>query len=87
MSNIKVTLPDGSVKEVTSGTSTMDIAKSISNSLAKRVLSVQINEEVWDATRPLTNDCSLSLLTWDDVDGKKTMWHSSAHVMAEALES
>ena len=87
MSNIKVTLPDGSVKEVVSGTSSMDIAKSISHGLAKKVLSARINDEVWDANRPLTKDCNLNLLTWDDVDGKKTMWHSSAHVMAEALEA
>ena len=87
MSNIKVTLPDGSVKEVPKGTSSMDIARDISHGLAKNVLSAQVNEEVWDASRPLTDDCELKLLTWNDVDGKKTMWHSSAHLMAEALEA
>lgn len=87
MSKIKVTLPDGSVREVEKGTTSMDIAMSISEGLARNVLSAKINDEVWDADRPLNSDCQLTLLTWTDPEGKKTMWHSSAHLMAEALES
>ncbi len=86
MSKINVTLPDGSVKQVDKGTTSMEIAKGISHGLAKNVLSAKVNEEVWDASRPLNDDCTLELLTWNNEDGKKTMWHSSAHLMAEALE-
>ena len=84
---INITLPDGSVKQVEKGLTSMDIARGISNSLAKNVLSAKVNGEVWDASRPLNSDCSLQLLTWNDEDGKKTMWHSSAHLLAEALEA
>ena len=84
---IKITLPDGTVKEYQKGTSAMDIAKSISEGLARKVLAANINGEVWDATRPIESDASLKLLTWDDNDGKSTFWHSSAHLMAEAVES
>jgi threonyl-tRNA synthetase len=84
---IKITLPDGAVKEYQKGTSAMDIAKSISEGLARKVLAANINGEVWDATRPIDADASLKLLTWDDNDGKSTFWHSSAHLMAEAVES
>jgi len=84
---IKITLPDGAVKEYQKGTSAMDIAKSISEGLARKVLAANINGEVWDATRPIESDASLKLLTWDDNDGKSTFWHSSAHLMAEAVES
>jgi threonyl-tRNA synthetase len=83
---IKVTLPDGSVREYPKGTTSLDVAKSISEGLARNVLSAKVNGEVVDATRPLNTDCSLQLLTWNDTDGKATMWHSSAHLMAEALE-
>ena len=65
----------------------MDIAKSISHGLAKKVLSAKVNGEVWDATRPIHKDTTLQLLTWDDKGGKMTFWHSSAHLMAEALEA
>ena len=65
MSTIKVTLPDGAIREVEKGTSAMDIAKSISHGLAKNVLSAKINKEVWDANRPLNEDCTLELLTWE----------------------
>jgi threonyl-tRNA synthetase len=65
----------------------MEIAKSISEGLAQKVLSAKINGEVWDATRPIAADATLQLLTWDDRDGKATFWHSSAHLMAEALEA
>jgi threonyl-tRNA synthetase len=83
---IKITLPDGSVREYPKGTTALQIAQSISEGLARNVLSAQVNNEVWDATRPINNDATLKLLTWNDQDGKETMWHSSAHLMAEALE-
>lgn len=83
---INITLPDGSVRQVEQGTSAMDIALSISEGLARNVLAAKVNDEVIDANRPINNDSSLQLLTWNDTDGKSTMWHSSAHLMAEALE-
>jgi threonyl-tRNA synthetase len=84
---IKITLPDGAVKEFEKGTSSLDVAKSISEGLARKVLAASINNEVWDATRPINADASLKLLTWDDSDAKATFWHSSAHLMAEAVET
>nr|WP_299203820.1 threonine--tRNA ligase [uncultured Brumimicrobium sp.] len=84
--SIKVTLPDGSVKEVEKGTTSLDIAKGISEGLARNVLAAEVNNEVVDAMRPIETDSTLKLLTWQDKDGKSTMWHSSAHLMAEALE-
>ena len=84
---IKITLPDGAVKEYQPGTSALDVAKSISEGLARKVLAAAVNGEVWDATRPINTDASLKLLTWEDTDGKSTFWHSSAHLMAEAVES
>ncbi|MFN8248159.1 MAG: threonine--tRNA ligase [Ferruginibacter sp.] len=84
---IKITLPDGSVREFEQGITAMDVAKSISEGLARKVLAANINGEVWDLSRPITSDASLKLLTWDDTDGKSTFWHSSAHLMAEAVES
>ena len=84
---IKITLPDGAVKEFEKGTSALQVAKSISEGLARKVLAAKINDQVWDATRPINEDASLKLLTWDDKDGKSTFWHSSAHLMAEAVES
>ena len=83
---IYITLPDGSVREFEKGTTALDVAKSISEGLARNVLSARVNGEVIDATRPIFENCELTLLTWNDTDGKKTMWHSSAHLMAEALE-
>jgi len=83
---VKVTLPDGSVREYNEGATAMDVALSISEGLARNVLAATVNEEVWDATRALPSTCNLSLLTWNDEKGKETMWHSSAHLMAEALE-
>jgi len=82
-----VTLPDGSVRSYDGAVTAMDVAKSISEGLARNVLSAKVNGEVRDANRTLPTDCTLSLLTWNDTDGKATMWHSSAHVMAEALEA
>lgn len=87
MSQIQVTLPDGSVRSYDNGTSPMEIAKSISHGLAKNVLSAKVNDKVVDASTPLTTDCTLQLLTWNDEDGKSTFWHSSAHLLAEALEA
>src|SRR6186713_1414657 len=84
---IKITLPDGSVREYAEGTTSMDIAKSISEGLARNVLAAKVNGEIWDATRPITTDASLQLLTWNDEGGKYAFWHSSAHLLAEALES
>jgi threonyl-tRNA synthetase len=82
-----ITLPDGSVKSIEAGKSAMDVALSISEGLARNVLAAVVNGDVWDATRPFTSDATLKLLTWNDTDGKSTLWHSSAHLMAEALES
>ncbi len=84
---INITLPDGSVRQFEAGTSAMDIAKSISEGLARNVLSAKVNGEVWDASRPIHADATVQLLTWNDTDGKSTFWHSSAHLMAEALEA
>lgn len=84
---IKITLPDGAVREYPQGTSSMEVAKSISEGLARKVLAAKVNGQVWDAARPIQEDASLQLLTWNDTDGKTTFWHSSAHLMAEALES
>ncbi len=83
---IHITLPDGSIRDYNEGTSAADIAKSISEGLARKVLAAEVNGEVWDSSRPITNDASLRLLTWDDKNAKSTFWHSSAHLMAEALE-
>jgi threonyl-tRNA synthetase len=84
---IKITLPDGAVREYEKGVSSLDVAKSISEGLARKVLAAEVNGQVWDATRPINEDASLKLLTWNDQDGKNTFWHSSAHLMAEAVES
>ena len=84
---IKITLPDGAVREYDKGVSAMDIAKSISEGLARKVLAANVNGQVWDAARSINEDAQLKLLTWDDADGKSTFWHSSAHLMAEAVES
>ena len=84
---IKITFPDGAVREYESGVTALDIAKSISEGLARKVLAASVNGQVWDATRPITNDATLKLLTWTDTDGKTTFWHSSAHLLAEAVEA
>ncbi len=84
---IKITLPDGSVREYEKGASAMDVAKSISEGLARKVLAASINGEVWDATRAINDDASLKLLTWDDTEAKATFRHSTAHLMAEAVQS
>jgi len=84
---IKITFPDGAIREYEKGVTALDIAKSISEGLARKVLAASINGQVWDATRPILTDSTLKLLTWTDTDGKSTFWHSTAHLMAEAVES
>ena len=84
---IKITLPDGAVREYEQGVTAMDVAKSISEGLARKVLAANINGQTWDASRSINADASLQLLTWSDLQGKSTFWHSSAHLMAEAIES
>lgn len=84
---INISFPDGAVRQYEAGVSALDIAKSISEGLARKVLAASVNGQVWDATRPITTDSALKLLTWDDADGKNTFWHSSAHLMAEAVEA
>jgi threonyl-tRNA synthetase len=84
---IKITLPDGAVREYQEGTNSLEIAKSISEGLARKVIAANVNGEIWDATRPIRNDASVNLLTWTDAGGKSTFWHSTAHLMAEAVES
>ena len=84
---INITLPDGAVRQYENGVTALDVAKSISEGLARKVLAASVDGQVWDVTRPLNQDTSLKLLTWNDTDGKNTFWHSSAHLMAEAVES
>jgi threonyl-tRNA synthetase len=86
MSNISITLPDGSVKSMPAGSTSYDIAMSISEGLARNVISAKVNDEVWDLSRKIEQDATVQLYTWRDADGKATFWHSSAHLMAEALE-
>jgi threonyl-tRNA synthetase len=83
---VQIQFPDGAVRSFEKGITALGIAKSISEGLAKKVLAASINGEVWDATRPIHHDAALKLLTWDDADGKNTFWHSSAHLLAEAVE-
>jgi len=83
---INVTLPDGSVRQYEAGATALDVALSISEGLARNVLAAKVNGNVVDATLPINEDSTLQLLTWNDAEGKSTMWHSSAHLMAEALE-
>jgi len=84
---INITLPDGSVRQYDSGVTAMQIALSISEGLARNVLAAEVNGEVWDASRAIEKDSTVKLLTWNDLQGKATYWHSSAHLMAEALEA
>ncbi len=87
MTLLKITFPDGSVKEFEQGITGSKIADSLSNSLAKKALAVSVNGEVWDLHRPITADAEIKIFTWDNEEGKRTYWHSSAHVMAEAIEA
>ena len=86
MNNINITLPDGSVKSMPAGSTSYDIAMSISEGLARNVLSAKVNDEVWDLSRKIDHDATVQLFTWRDAEGKTTFWHSSAHLLAEALE-
>jgi len=83
---IKITLPDGSVREYASGISSHEIALSISEGLARNVIASKVNGVVWDSNRQITTDANVQLLTWNDVEGKATFWHSTAHLFAEAME-
>ncbi|MEM9077948.1 MAG: threonine--tRNA ligase [Bacteroidota bacterium] len=83
---IKITLPDGAVKEMSNGSNPMDVARGISEGLARNVISAKFNDNIVEVTTPLTTDGSLTLYTWNDVEGKTAFWHSSAHVLAQAIE-
>lgn len=85
--NIKISLPDGSVREYPEGVKGYDVALSISEGLARNSLAIEVNGEIWDLSRPIEKDSSVKILTWNDVGGKATFWHSSAHLLAEALEA
>lgn len=85
--NVKISLPDGSVREFPQGVKGIEIASSISEGLARNALGIEVNGEVWDLSRPITQDASIKILTWNDKSGKTTFWHSSAHLLAEALEA
>ena len=84
---INITLPDGSVRQYEAGITSLGVAKSISEGLARNVVAAKVNGEVWDATRAITTDAHLVLLKAEDTEGKATLWHSSAHLMAEAIEA
>ena len=85
--NVKISLPDGSVREYPQGVKGSEIASSISEGLARVSLAIEVNGEVWDLSRPIQNDAAIKILTWNDKGGKNTFWHSSAHLLAEALEA
>ena len=84
---INITFPDQSVRQFESGVTPLDIAKSLSEGLARNVLAAKVNGMKWDATRPITEDATIQLFTWNDPEGKAAMWHSSAHLMAAAIEA
>lgn len=84
---INITFPDGAVRQYESGVSPLDIAKSISEGLARKIIAANVNGKTWDATRPITEDATVKLLKWEDPEGRSTFWHSTAHLMAEAVES
>ena len=83
---INITFPDGSIKKFKKGVSANDIAMEISEGLARNILCANVNNELWDTDRPINNDAKIILYTWKDKEGKMTFWHSTAHLMAEALE-
>ena len=83
---VKIKFPDGGVKEFESGVTGLEIAQSISPKLAKEVLSISVNGEIWDLTRGIFQDAEIKLFTWEDEEGRHAFWHSSAHLMAEALQ-
>ncbi len=84
---INITFPDGAVRQYNEGVTALEVAKSISEGLARKVLAAEVAGEVWDATRPINQDTAVKFLTWDDKGGQSTFWHSSAHLMAEAIEA
>ncbi len=84
--NVRISLPDGSVREYPRGVKGSEIAASISEGLARVSLAIEVNGETWDLSRPINNDAAIKILTWNDSGGKATFWHSSAHLMAEALQ-
>src|SRR5690554_3651745 len=84
---INITFPDGNVRQFESGITGYDIAKNISSRLAKDVLSVSVNDEIWDLSRPIDSDASIRLHKWEDEEAKHAFWHSSAHLMAQAIEN
>ncbi|PCI94585.1 MAG: threonine--tRNA ligase [Flavobacteriales bacterium] len=83
---IKITLPDGATRDLPKGSSAMDVAKSISEGFARNVISAKVNAETVEVTTPITTDANVTLYTFNDDDGKKAFWHSSAHILAQALE-
>ncbi len=83
---MNITFPDGAVRQYDTGSTALDVAKKISEGLARKILAAEVNGEVWDLSRPIKNDASINFLTWDDDKAKSTFWHSSAHLMAEAVE-
>lgn len=83
---INILLPDGSKRQYAEGVTALEIAKSISEGLARNVLAAKINNNICDATMPINNDSTVTLYTWNDEEGKAVMWHSSAHIMAEAIQ-
>jgi threonyl-tRNA synthetase len=83
---MNITFPDGAVRQYEEGSSALDIAKKISEGLARKIIAAEVNGQVWDLSRPINSDASIKFLTWDDEKGKSTFWHSSAHLMAEAIE-
>ncbi|MBT1703449.1 threonine--tRNA ligase [Chryseosolibacter indicus] len=85
--NVKISLPDGTVREYASPVKGSEIASSISEGLARNALAIEVNGEIWDLSRPITEDAAVKILTWNDKGGKSTFWHSSAHLLAEALEA
>lgn len=85
--NVKISLPDGSVREYPQGVKGSEIASSISEGLARIALGIEVNGDVWDLSRIISHDASIKILTWNDKSGKNTFWHSSAHLLAEALEA
>ncbi len=84
---INIIFPDGAERQYENGVTALDIAKSISEGLARKIIAADVNGKTWDATRPINEDATLKLLSWNDAEGKSTFWHSTAHLMAEAVES
>lgn len=83
---INITFPDGSVKQFEAGVTPLEIAQSLSSQLARDVLAASVNDQEWDLTRPIDGDATIKLFKWEDHEGKHAFWHSSAHLLAEALQ-